>query len=750
MRITLFLILIFATLIGAAQKNKDKSEDGSTRVKRLVEQAEEAFYYENYRRALKLFHKLDTVDTLYRSYYRYKIGLCHMNSKIENEKSIEYMRSSIKYIVNDEEANFIYYNLGKAYHVNNRFEEAIKAYKKAEGYSFDEDFIKEIRRSIEVCKNGLNLMRNPSNARVRNGGLEINSPFPDYKPVVSADESTLIFTSRKKGSTGKEKDLTGRYYEDIYISSRDELGNWSRPEKMDGNINSPLDEASVGLSADGQELFIYKGRMDGGEIYKSTRMGDQWGLPVKMGKEINSKFWEISASMSPDQRTIYFISDRKGSLGGRDVYISRKEGDEWSEPENLGNVINTKYDEESPYIHPDGKTLYFSSKGHNSIGGFDIYKTINENGTWSEPENLGFPINSATDDAHFVLIANGKRGFFSSGKTGGYGEQDVYMVEFNDAIVPLVLVRGNITSETARAKITLTIIADNNQEIINQLYQPDIITGRYLIILSPGYKYKLLVQNGTDVPFITEMDLTDLSEFREIIQNIHLTKDKRIEIKSKRKNLIGNNKEINSNLDYLKILTEKLNESKDSQGNTEELLSKVYDITESESASIARDSVPDFVFASNATGVITEINTANGLVKVIQTELTQEKERIIDWIALNDKLGRGKLIHKGITYFNNNEHLLDIKQKEKLNNVYAHYLQTEHKYIKIIGYTDEVGSDIYNLKLSKKRTNSIEKYFIALGVPKEFIIKTAAGELKGSSDIENKINRRAEYFIVGK
>ncbi|MBL4657873.1 MAG: PD40 domain-containing protein, partial [Flavobacteriales bacterium] len=315
--------------------------------------------------------------------------------------------------------------------------------------------------------------------KVEGLGSAINSEFADYHPLISADESVLFFTSRRENTTGGGKDPDfDIYYEDIYVSHKKD-SVWALAINPGYPLNTTGHDAALGLSPDGQRLFIYRD----GDIYESKLEGPDWLEPVKLNKNVNSKHRETSACYSFDGVTMYFVSDRPGGFGGTDIYVSEIGGDgKWGEAVNLGSQVNTGQNEDAVFMHPDGKTLYFSSQGHNNTGGYDIFKSVQQDnyvpretkdgepalsslvtGTveaaegpaqsaaegWSTPENLGAPINTTGDDVFFVLAANGKRGYYSSSKPGGSGEKDIYVITYLKKTnkPELTLVKGRITDE---------------------------------------------------------------------------------------------------------------------------------------------------------------------------------------------------------------------------------------------------------------------------------------------------------------
>jgi outer membrane protein OmpA-like peptidoglycan-associated protein len=393
-----------------------------------------------------------------------------------------------------------YRYLGDALHLNSEFDEAIKNYEifkkeDAENKSRHIQTYKEVDRKITMCKYAAQLSSAPDNVTVNNLGKNINSSYPDYCPRLSADQCTMIFTSKRPENTGNKTYDGGQYFEDIYISTRkDKNSPWTKAANIGWPINTVGNEAAIGISADGQEILIYKDDMGDGNIYSSHLEGDTWTVPAKLNSNVNSKFWEPAAFLSADGNTLYFVSDRPGGHGGTDIYMSKRTpGGDWGRAINLGPKINTEEDEYSPFIHPDGITLYFSSKGHKGIGGYDVFfsRMIGHNEkTWEEPVNVGYPVNTPGDDAFYMVSPDKQRAYYTSSREGGEGEKDNYVIAFNDVKEPapaLSLVKGAVldTNKQAPKNVVITIVDSETGQVIGS-YKPNIKTGKYAVVLTPG------------------------------------------------------------------------------------------------------------------------------------------------------------------------------------------------------------------------------------------------------------------------
>ena len=482
----------------------------------------------NYTLALQNFQQAYQIDST-NSNINFKVGLCYMKSETEKSKALYYLEKAVLKTsknYNDLEPTEksapvnAYYYYGQALHFNYKFDDAIANYEKFKSFlkSNNIELIKDVDRQIEISNNAKLLCIAPMNIILKNLGDSINTPSPEYSPVLSADENTLIFTSRRSTGTGMDKTDDGQFYEDIYISYKKADDTWTTPVSVSSNVNSVNHEASVGLTADAQTLLIYKDS-NGGDIYFSTVEGNSWTFPQALGSDINSAGWETSACLSPDGNTLYYVSNRAGGLGGRDIWKCVKlPNGKWSMSVNVGAPINTIYDEESPFIHPSGNVLFFSSTGHQSIGGFDIFfsaKNEETNG-WESPLNIGYPINTTDDDVFYVTSPDGRRGYYSSSsRPEGYGEKDIYMVSLPERKeVPLVLIKGFIIPAPGQPlPPNLEIAATNNETgVVVGVYKPMLRDGSFTIIIPPGSNYTLSYTNEGQ-EFFSEISADNCSKF---------------------------------------------------------------------------------------------------------------------------------------------------------------------------------------------------------------------------------------------
>jgi hypothetical protein len=363
---------------------------------------------------------------------------------------------------------------------------------------------------LNVCKSAKNLVAKPHRSIIKNIGKSINSTAADYVPVVVPDESAMYFTSRRSGSSNNVKDEVGVFKEDVYVSYKD--GDvWQTAQNMGEPINTENNDACVAISPDGQRMIIYRTAADkvSGDLYLTTAgSNNKWTEPQLMGKEINSQFIETSACFSNDTSEFYFSSNRPGGYGGKDIYrIKKLPNGRWALPFNLGPNINTLYDEDAPFLHPDGITLYFSSKGHSTMGEYDVFKSLinEETNQFNKPENLGYPINSVGNDIFFVLNVDGQKGYYSSVKEDTYGSSDIYEIDtrFGDndlKVKKCWLMKGD---KMGKAKITLL---DNETNKVSGIYLSNPATGKFILVMNPLKSYKAIVQEEGYQNLVVEIE----------------------------------------------------------------------------------------------------------------------------------------------------------------------------------------------------------------------------------------------------
>lgn len=476
----------------------------------------------------------------------FKIGQLYLLSSSEKSKAVTFLENAAqkatrKYVPDEPSEKrcpeLVYYFLGQAYHLTYRFDEAIAMFEKFQKSINPKDIAmaKEVIHRIEMSQTAKLLVASPLKCKITNLGDSINSPFPDYGAVITADESELYFTSRRFNSqTGgnDNRDIYDKYYEDIWLSYKKSDSTWTETKPLSTRINSWYNEAVISISPDGQDLLIYKDDKEG-SIYYSHLEGDQWSYPYMLGTsagditDINSPSWEPSACFSPDGNTLYFVSNRSDGFGGRDIYKCVKlPNNRWSKAKNLGPTINTEYDEDAPFMHPDGVTLFFSSNGHKTMGGFDIFFSILADSGWYPPQNMSYPINTTDDDIFYVVSTDGKRAYFSSVREGGLGEKDIYMVTIpKPVVIPVTLLKGHISfagiKDTLMAFVTITAI-DLETGNITQEVHPNSRTLKYILPLNPGRTgktYSVKYEAEGFRPYTEIISVSPEGQYREVDKN---------------------------------------------------------------------------------------------------------------------------------------------------------------------------------------------------------------------------------------
>ncbi|MBK7653710.1 MAG: OmpA family protein [Flammeovirgaceae bacterium] len=365
-------------------------------------------------------------------------GLMHVRT-IQKELGVKYLMRV--YRQNPQFRFDLEYQLGSSYHFGLQFDKAIDFYtryktklEKNPNYKGkDRVELKVVSYKLDECVIGKELVATPKPFSITNIGAEINSEFDDYAPVINAEESELYFTTRRReGNLNENVGDDNRPFEDIFVSKK-EGGSWQPAQNIGPTVNTRFNDSNIALSPNGNILFIYKDGVGSGDIFSSNRQPDgTWSKPVPLPGAINSSFYESSITITKDENTIYFASERLGGLGGLDIYSCTKDKKgAWTVVKNLGPDINTEYDEEAPFIDYDGKTLYFSSKGRKGMGGYDLFKATllnTEKKEWTEPENLGYPINTPDDEIFIVATSTPNKFYYSSVRADGYGYSDIYII----------------------------------------------------------------------------------------------------------------------------------------------------------------------------------------------------------------------------------------------------------------------------------------------------------------------------------
>jgi outer membrane protein OmpA-like peptidoglycan-associated protein/tetratricopeptide (TPR) repeat protein len=410
----------------------------------------------------------------------YKIGACYLFTDDKYE-AINYLLKA--YQLNEEVSGDINLLLGQAYHLVLEFDAAARHYNEHKNTLKGDElaaYTEVLAKRLAECQNGKILSQDPVRVIIQDLGAGVNSKFDEYNPVFASGDTALYFTSRRPFGKAKRNPLDNKYNEDIYVASVSEAG-FEQAVRMEKPFNSENNDAVVGISSDGYRLFIYRGNIDNGCIQATSFNPEKgkWSKPKDVPRKLVSKDGETSACLSSDGKELYYVSrNEKLTSGGKDILVSRlDEKGKWQEPRNIGGLINTKYDEEGVFITPDGKYLYFASQGHNSMGGFDVFRSMRlENGAWSSPENLGYPINTPDDELFYITDESGTCGYYSAIREGGHGSKDIFKVIFLGSEKELVTAMHDVLVAGPGDKKTGFLV----QPVLPRLDTSIVVIGRVL------------------------------------------------------------------------------------------------------------------------------------------------------------------------------------------------------------------------------------------------------------------------------
>lgn len=418
--ILIFLLVTLGVETAIPQKNASPKE--------MFLEAESYFLYEEYNEALPLYIQLSILypnnDNI-----NYHLGRCYLNIPYEKEKSVSFLEKASKNInpkykgsgLKETAAppDVIYY-LGDAYRVNNQLEKAITQYKRFKQMSDPDIFDHQmVDNQIRACENALILKKQPVAVTYANLGENVNSRFAEANAVISGDESTLVYSAQLQ------------FYPAVFYTFK-QNGNWSTPLNINPDLGVDDDCFPVGISYDGKELLLYRNNEYMGDLYVSRLVNNKWTKIKRLNSNINTKFWESHACLSRDGKKLYFTSNRKDSYGGLDIYVSTRNDvshDNWGPAQNLGSTINSLLNEETPFITADERKIYFSSLGHNGMGGYDIFVSERGgDGTWTKPINIGYPLNTTDHDLFFQPVRDGNEGYMTLSRNDSYGRNDIYKI----------------------------------------------------------------------------------------------------------------------------------------------------------------------------------------------------------------------------------------------------------------------------------------------------------------------------------
>jgi outer membrane protein OmpA-like peptidoglycan-associated protein len=768
-----FLLLLFFTLSFSPQAFSQKK---SAAFEKKIKKANELFNLTRYDEALPLYLELNTSDPG-EAGVNYAIGVCYMESNEANLqiKATPYLEFAVKNITPEIPAK-VYYHLGINYHKTYQFDQAIKSF---------EDFKKADRnwqsypvaKMIEYCKNARELHSSPLEVFVQNMGSTINTQYTEYSPLTNAEEDLLIYTALAPKNTDKSSSRSTEV-ETIYASNK-KNGEWSTPKSLE--INSNFNVGSAALSPDGQKMLIFMGGVDNtGDIFHCELNGDKWSAPSSLGNTINSRYLENSASMTPDEQVIYFASNKPGGYGGMDIYKSEKDKNgKWGNAVNLGPEVNSTADEEAPFIHPDQKTLYFHSSGHNSMGGNDIFKSSFANGKWQKAENMGYPVNTPFNDNYFVLSPDGSKGYFSSDRDGGQGKQDIYFlgVPQEQNMIALTMIKGRILAGDLMKPVPtkIRVIDKEANSLVQGVYNPNSKTGNYLIILPPGKSYDMVIEAQGYLPHLVKINVPSQMHFYELYQMIHLKPVKQFDEVVGQEVIVKNAFYDNKQSDKVKVDPRKANEALLVRDSLD-----VYDLMDkiiAASDSVAFEYLLDLMYTTNPienidftessetealsvtyftedypSGKLQEVKVGDETIYTLpEVDMSQAKKGPSRTDG-KEPFSKDMMQKVSKIYFDSNKSDLKNDFIAELNKVLAELQKNPDLGIEIAGYADAVGNKEYNLNLSNKRASTVLQFFNSRGIARRRIIAKGFGQSsdEGSykNDTDKQKDRKVEIRII--
>ena len=474
--------------------------------------------------------------------YNYRKGFLILSGRQDYISALPYLKKSIESTDKNYDAYSAkelsapidaFYYLGVCHHLNEDLTEARKYYNQFIFQSGKKSpLVQMAELKLQQCDVAEKLIKSPKTAVVENIGNKVNSDMPEYAPVVSLDGTSLYFTSRRewddKSSNDFRDPMLNNYPEDIFVSYQDFEGQWTSPEKL-AFCQNKYNEATIAVSSDERKIFVYQDATGGGDIYFSAFGDNKFEELEKLRyKGVNTDSWETHCTVTPDGENMYFVSDRPGGLGGRDIYrIVKLPNGDWSEPQNMGPTINTAYDEDSPFIAVNNKTLYFSSNGPSSMGGFDVFVSFrDDDNQWSEPVNMGYPINSAGDDIFYTTTIDGLKGYLSSFRKGGFGEKDIYEIR-NDYLGnrPISSLRGIISTidgSDLPPNISVKLECKACEKESSRVLYPRVKNGSFFSVLDRCSDYILSFYDGDQLLKSEDFNTLCNAENEELNKNLVL------------------------------------------------------------------------------------------------------------------------------------------------------------------------------------------------------------------------------------
>jgi outer membrane protein OmpA-like peptidoglycan-associated protein len=763
--ILLILLLPFSKLFGQFTETEVRNMIGQASEKELVFNCSRFLQENHYHFAELITNRLLEINPESPN-YNYRKGFIVLGMRRDEVSAIKFLTKATKgskiqknydmYSVGEDAVPAdAFFHLGRSYHLDEQFDKAVENYKKfLELTARESELIPEAKKRIVQCSVAKKLMAQPQNVGIRNIGPTVNTEYADFSSNISLEGGSLYLTSRRpwidKSSDNFRDPMLNHFPEDIYQASRDG-DSWKSLNRM-SMCKPQFNEATVSVSIDERRVYTYNDKIGIGDIYYSDYKGGKFSeiLPVEFKGVNDDKWWDTHYTVSPDGNLIFFVSDKPGGYGKRDIYFMEKLDGDWSKPQNIGGNINTWSDEDSPFMGLDNNTLYFSSNDSTSMGEFDIFMTVrDENGIWSEPVNLGYPINSVGDDIFYSHTADGKKAYFTSFRKGGLGERDIYETDLVSNVKNVAFLNGQIIHskgkeipETSYITIKCVDCPDKSEKPIN----PRIRDGVFLSRLDKCKKYELKYYYGPDdkkplkQSFSTNCDIS----YQEISKKVILDEDNQTIIPI-------------YNYRFEGLVADKVN-GKPIQNAKVEILA-ISSLVEGNSSN------SDGIFKSNIAkgksfgdSLLYKVNiTAEGyLAQSFEIKEGLAMDTVIKKSFLLDKKTPGTDLGPFLILYNFDKFDLRPDAIVILNKIVDVMNQNPDIKIELGSHTDCRGNDKYNQKLSEKRAKSASDYIASrISNPTRITFKGyGESKLKNKcddgikcSEADHQLNRRTEFII---
>ena len=719
-------------------------------------------YEDNYSVALDYWKKAEDKDPENPNVW-YNMGVCLKNSSKDRELAVEYLTKALdftnpNYVRSDHTERTVpidcYLELGIALRMVGKYDESTEMLNRAKEVAATNgraDLTEKTADELAITENAQKIKTQKSCGRIElyNLGSVINSEYSDHSPIITCDGQTLYFTSKRPNILNSEED------EKIYVAHKKDNGEWSSPEMLPAPINTKgKNESVVSVSSDGNQLYFFRSgsALQGGLFVSEKTDNGAWGKPKQLNSDINTKYRESHVAIAPDGNSMYFTSDRPGGFGGLDIYVIKKlPNGKWSEPQLLPAEVNTPKDEEYPFVHPNGSTLYFNSKGHENSGGYDVFfSKINDDGSYSKAENMCSPINTHDNDICYSLSCDGKTAYIAAIREDTKGEYDIYVINDVTTEENLIVYTGKVRyADNAIPKGVSVWVKDKTTGEDLGSYDVD-ENGEYLCYLQPKDDYTLTFSKDGET--LQENSKTPTKEDEESFKRVGAPValddvvlpllNKEADVAVAEGGLTNHGAEALD--DVLKTVKDMKDESREMVVNIE------HNENEIPRDSKQMKSVLDYLSGTVNSSDITYNNKPSDKnvynVKVSYGEMAGndlyggQKNNLSDTVEICN------------IYFDFDKSDITDKYKETLDKLSEYMKDNPGCKIEIGGHTDNVGSDDYNMLLSGRRARAVKDYLVAKGVKQDKVIEKKYGEgspiASNNTSSTRKYNRRVAFKVL--